>query len=95
MTDTQFSWYMVVNSLVAAGTIGAVLAPLFGEALRGKYFPPTFRMNILKPGGEACPISDQAGHHVADGRYYHLNVRNTRRWAARVKHFETPGIRIY
>lgn len=80
MTEIQYFWYMVVNALVAAGTIGAVFAALFGQAIRARFFPPIFETKILKLAGEPCPLTDQTGKPVGDGRYYHLNVRNTRRW---------------
>jgi hypothetical protein len=78
VTDKQFFWYILVNSVVAVGTVGTVIAALFGERLRAKFFPPVFKVKILKPAGEPCPITDQAGKKVADGRYYHLDVRNKR-----------------
>jgi hypothetical protein len=97
MTDTQFFWYMVVNALVAVGTIGAVLVALFGSPLRAKFFAPVFKFNVLKLTGEACPLKNPQQQHVADGRYYHLNVRNTRGWVPathsqlRLIRIENPG----
>ncbi|SRR5579883_43757 len=84
---------MVVNALVAAGTIGAVIVALFGEVFRAKCFPPVFEFRVLKPAGEMCPITDRNGTHVADGRYYHFEVRNTRAWV-RATHSQLRLIRI-
>jgi hypothetical protein len=67
-------------ALVALGTIGAVLVALFGSPLRAKFFPPVFEFNILKLTGEPCPVKNAQQQHVADSRYYHLNVRNKRGW---------------
>jgi hypothetical protein len=73
-------WNLVINALVALGTLGAVVVALFGEWFTARWFSPKFQIDILKPGGEPCPITDAAGNHINDGRYYHLKVRNKRVW---------------
>ena len=84
---------MVVNWLIAAGTVGAVVVALFGKALRGKWYPPKFGFRILKPEGEFCPITDNEGKHIADGGYYHLKVHNSRTWVS-ATHVQLRLIRI-
>ena len=97
MTPEQFTLYMIVNTLVALGTLGAVFVALYGESIKAKRFPPIFGFSIVKAAGEFSPITDNAGRHVNDGRYFHVKVTNGRAWPTathsqlRLIHVETPG----
>jgi hypothetical protein len=93
MSDTQFAWYMVVNALVALGTIGAVIAALFGKPIISKFFPPSFSISILRPVGELIPLMDGAGRPAGNARYFHLQVRNLRGWS-RATHAQLRLVRV-
>ena len=80
MTDCQFFWYMVVNGLVALGTIGAVVIALFGK----KFRPPKLEIILPNPPGELAKWSKEGKDQRA--WFYHARVINTRRWS--------PGINL-
>jgi hypothetical protein len=75
----MFWWNWWVNVAVAAGTIGAVLVALFGEAFRSKFFPPKLSLELANTNGEATRVQMGAGQEEA--RYYHVRVSNSRRWS--------------
>lgn len=92
MTDGQFKLYIIINALVALGTIGTVIAALFGNILRAKFRPPLLRVKLLTSTGEKHKTNDD------DIRYYHLQVSNeNRRWSpatnldVRLIRLEKPG----
>ncbi len=99
MTDKQFGWYMLVNVLVALGTIGSVAAALFGNILRARFRPPILRVRLVDAAGEKTTFSNsQTGQYIDDVRYYHLHVTNdNRRWSpatnldVRLIRVEEPG----
>jgi hypothetical protein len=99
MTDRQFGWYMFVNVLVALGTIGSVIAALFGNILRAKFRPPRLQVKLLTPAGEKTTLTNsQTGAYIDDIRYYHLQISNeNRRWSTatnldvRLIRIEEPG----
>jgi hypothetical protein len=65
--------------------------------IRARFFRPNFRFSVLKPEGELCPLTDNAGKHFNDGRFYHLHVLNERTWVQathcqlRMTRIEIPG----
>jgi hypothetical protein len=75
MTDCQFFWYMVVNVLVALGTIGAVVVALFGK----KFYPPKLQVTLANPLGELAEWQREGKKHAA--RFYQARVTNKRRWS--------------
>jgi hypothetical protein len=75
MTDCQFFWYMVVNGLVALGTIGTVVVALFGK----KFYPPKLEIRLANPHGELTKW--KKGEDKRAARFYHARVTNTRRWS--------------
>jgi hypothetical protein len=75
MTDCQFFWYMVVNGLVALGTIGTVVVALFGK----KFYPPKLEIILTNPLGELTKWEKDGKKHAA--RFYHARVINRRRWS--------------
>jgi len=75
MTDLQFTWYMIVNGFVAIGTIGAVVAALFGK----KLFPPKLELTLAQPLGELTKWKQEGLDKGA--RFYHVRVTNKRRWS--------------
>lgn len=78
------SW---TDALTAIGTVGAVAVALFGQFLP-RLFPPRLRVSMVNPHGVhqrvrlvvdtggAIPVARDVW-----ARYYHLEVRNARRWA--------------
>jgi hypothetical protein len=79
------NWW--VQALVAIGTISAVVVAMFGEAFRGKFFPPVLQLDLANPEGE--PTSEtqsweengQTHKRDVPARYYHVRVSNARRWS--------------
>jgi len=99
MTDGQFALYIIVTGLAALGTLGTVVAALFGNILRAKFRPPKFQVSLLTPEGEKTTLTNQqTGEYMDDVRYYHLHVSNeNRRWSPaantdlRLIRIEEPG----
>lgn len=89
MTDECRFWLQWgVNALIATATLGAVLAALFGDWFRARWFPPRLALSMPMPEGVRTPVGlswrdDQGVEHTdtRDGRYYHVEVRNTARGA--------------
>ena len=75
MTQCQFFWYMVVNSLVALGTIGAVFVALFGK----KFYRPKLELTLANPKGELAKWT--VGGKDMSARFYQVRVTNRRRWS--------------
>jgi hypothetical protein len=81
-------WEWGVQVVVAVGTVGAVVVALFGDWLRNKLAPPALRLAIVNPDGvkTRAQLTWQedgvAQTRVEDARYYHVRVRNDRRWFA-------------
>lgn len=95
MSAGELSWW-VLTVAVAVGTVGAVMVALFGDAFRGKFFPPLLRIDLANAQGEATQAS-AGGGTPEPARYYHVRVWNERRWspASEVKvvllQVEEPG----
>ncbi len=76
-----------VQFAVAVTTFAAVLVALFGQAFRAKFFPPQLTVSLADPEGEKTKVrltSLEDGvqkERTEDARYYHLAVRNDRRWS--------------
>jgi len=87
-TQLPTSWWdWTVQVLVAAGTIGAVVVALFGDVLRHWFLPPRLRLSVDSLEGVPTPVQvtriDVQGHATvttAASRYWHVRVRNERRW---------------
>ncbi len=75
MTHSQFVWYMVVNGLVACGTIGAVFVALFGK----RFFRPKLKLTLPNPQGELAKWKHDGKEMSA--RFYQIRVTNNRRWS--------------
>jgi hypothetical protein len=69
---------MIVNGLVAIGTIGAVIVALFSGSLKTKFFPPILSLRLLSDIGEKVQFGSRIG---PEGRYYFLQLENKRRWS--------------
>lgn len=52
ISTTQFWWNWWVSLTVAAGTIGAVIVALFGQAFRAKFFPAKLKLDLVSADGE-------------------------------------------
>ena len=78
---------LILDSLVAAGTLGAVLVALFGQAFRSKFFPPILTLELADPHGHRTPVTDipppESGQDVRTEQalYFHVRVSNARRWS--------------
>jgi len=79
-----------VNLAVAVATILVVVAALFGDLLRAKWFPPQLKLSVLNRNGEKCPLTIRSAgitlgsvhERTEQARFYHLQVSNSRRWSA-------------
>lgn len=98
MTDAQFVLYIISQYLVAIGTIGAVIAALFGDYLLDKFWPPKLQLQHLDPEGDLTTLRNVAsGAYIDDARYYHVQVSNDRHWRpatnldVRLVQVEEPG----
>jgi hypothetical protein len=79
MSDPEFWWNWPVQLAIAVGTIGAVLAALFGERFRA---PPRLVLERRNPRGITRGASVAAPGqppHQTVSRWYHVEVRNLRR----------------
>ena len=65
---------LIISSLIAIGTVGAVVVALFRDLLKLK---PKLVMDVHKAEGHSVSVSTPSGH--AQARYYHLAVSNSRR----------------
>jgi hypothetical protein len=72
----MFWWKWGVEFAVAVGTIGAVLAALFGHVFRAKVFPPKLTLQLIRRSE-----LNYEGEEKIPTRYYHLRVVNSRRFA--------------
>lgn len=78
-------WIKLAGVIV---TFLAVLVALFGEVGRRKFFPPKLDLSFYDPKGESTFVRlNRAGNEVLSepvylgARFYHLLVRNDRRWS--------------
>ena len=77
----------ILDIAIAAGTIGAVIVALFGQAFRAKFFPPKLTISLADESGESTILSippaqgSNEATRIAEARFYHLRVTNTRRWS--------------
>ena len=78
MSKRQFVCYIIINGLVAIGTIGAVVVALFSGSLKTKFFPPILSLELLSDKGEEEKLGSGNG---PEGRYYFLQLENKRRWS--------------
>lgn len=87
-TQLPTSWWdWAVQVLVATGTIGAVVVALFGDVLRHWFLPPRLRLTVDSLEGVPTPVqvtrTDVQGRATVTtgkSRYWHVRVRNERRW---------------
>ena len=83
----QFWLNWGVQLVVALATFGAVAVALFGEAFRGKYFPPVLKLELARETGEQTKLKTpfqtygNVKHLVQDAQYFHVKVSNSRRWS--------------
>jgi hypothetical protein len=72
---------------IALGTVGAVIVALFGQAFRAKFFPPKLALSLADALGEGTrvritpPAESTEQPREEEARYYHLRVKNSRRWS--------------
>lgn len=88
MSEIQQFWMNWWVQLVAGiATLLAVVVALFGQAFRGKFFPPMLYSTLADPKGERTRVrlrwieGSQPTERDEDARYYHLRVWNGRRWS--------------
>ncbi len=73
-----------VQFAAALGTFLAVLAALFGDALRRALIPPKLTLSLLNPQGSttnADLTAPDGTQRRTVARYYHVQVVNHRRWS--------------
>ena len=98
------SMELLVQISIAIGTIGAVLVALFRDNLRLLFAPPKLSLKILDAGGYKTKVqlnNPDSEDHIpsveAPARYYHLLVKNNRRWSTAhqvqvfITRIESPG----
>lgn len=80
-------WRIAIDVAIAVGTVGAVVVALFGQAFRGKFFPPKLTLSLANALGEATrvtitpPSGSPTQPREEEARYYHLRARNLRTWS--------------
>src|ERR1039457_2631164 len=80
MTPEQFKCYMIVNTLVAIGTIGAVVVALF-QTFWVKLWPPKLQFSLVSSIGEKTFYASPKPGQPREVRYFHLRIENLRRWS--------------
>lgn len=83
-SDQDFWWNWPVNLGVAAGTLLAVAAALFGSWFQNRFFPPVLLLELVSNHGERTVIegADGAGYPgESAARFYHIRITNKRRRA--------------
>jgi hypothetical protein len=81
--DAQFWWSWGVNVAIAVGTIGAVLAALFGDWIRAAIFKPRLTLELASVVGEATTVqltAPSGESRPEKARYHHLRVANRAAW---------------
>ena len=80
----QFWMNWIAQIAIAIGTIGAVIAALFGHWLRGRFVPQKLVLKLLDDRGVKTPVViavREGSTRETIGRWYHLRVKNERRWS--------------
>jgi hypothetical protein len=86
-TDAQFWWNWWVSCATAVGTIGAVVAALFGDPIRRKFAPPRLQIRLSDNPAEGTKaltkltvtVNGQPQERQTQSRWYHVRVENLRR----------------
>jgi len=73
--DTKL-WELLIQGAVAVGTVAVAILAIWGEWVREKLAGAKLQVSLHDPEGELIDVSDGT-----PSRYYHLKVRNGRRWA--------------
>lgn len=91
MDGTRHLWEFWMNWGVqlatAVVTLAAVLVALFGDAFRGKYFPPVLMLELANDAGEKTQLLTSLEKYrrtftyTQDACYFHVKVSNQRRWS--------------
>lgn len=85
--DQAFWLNWGVQAALAFATFAAVLVALFGQGFRAKFFPPRLTVALANPQGEKAQVkltwveNGVQKERFEEARYYHLAVRNDRRWS--------------
>jgi hypothetical protein len=82
---SEFWWNWDVQLATAVATFLAVLAALFLDWFRARFFPPSLVLSVVNERGAWCDpsfvqIPGQPTAFQTASRWYHVRVRNTRRW---------------
>ena len=84
MTDPN----LIVQIVVAFGTISAVVVALFQTQLRLKFAPPHLKISLLSSQGHRTDVhlfppgtNDPGQSRIEAARFYHIHVENNRRWS--------------
>jgi hypothetical protein len=81
MCLTVSDWIQIT---IAVGTIGAVVVALFGDWLKHVLRPPRLELSFENKHGVKvpCTVTEPGGiQRQGVARWYHVNLRNKRRWS--------------
>jgi hypothetical protein len=74
-------WELLIQALVAVGTLAVAALAIWGEWFREKLAGPKLELTLHDPEGEPIPVRDGTPPTFTPARFYHLKVANKRRWA--------------
>jgi len=83
-TTSFWTWPNIINAGVACGTLGVTVLALWGKWLEYHIFGPKLTLSLFDPSGHPTVSRETrdgtiVGQHSS--RYYHLQIRNKRKWA--------------
>jgi hypothetical protein len=74
----RFWWNWWVQAATAVATFLAVLAALFLDWFRARFFPPVLVLTMVEQGAPP-PVKTHVGQFETVSRWYHVQVKNARR----------------
>jgi hypothetical protein len=90
-TDSDFWWNWSVQVGVAIGTLLAVVAAIFGEAIRARLFKPKLRLELSSSTGIRVPmvmVAPEGTQRKTESHWFHVKVINagsSARWPAAIE----------
>ncbi|MEX0810279.1 MAG: hypothetical protein WD044_16255 [Dongiaceae bacterium] len=82
--DSQFWLQFGTQAVLAIATIVVAVVAVFGERIRARIYPPMLNLKLLDAKGSLSPTyltSPDGSTRTEDSRWYHVEVRNDRRWS--------------
>jgi hypothetical protein len=74
--ETHEAWNLIIQSITCLGILLVVILAIWGNFFRSWLSGPRLKISLLNSLGELTTLSNNASV-----RYYHLNVKNKRKWA--------------